>query len=261
MHNALLRSNIDVKTDYNTGIFHQKFMIRDSESVLTGSANFTHTDLHRNLNHLLVIHDTSIAAIYLKEFAEIQQGRFGRLKKGLPGLPPDGMLGKVRVKVLFAPVHNPEMEIMKQMMKAKHSILFAIFTFALSSGIDDTMFRLLELGIPIRGVFDANQGGHPWSALVPLRQKGAGLWSVPMGDKVGKLHHKLMVIDERLIIAGSFNYTSDANRINDENIVILGDLDGSLPGQREAERKLGQQASAEIERIIKQNAVKITDTG
>jgi hypothetical protein len=35
------------------------------------------------------------------------------------------------------------MEIMKQMLKAKTSIDFAMFTFAQSSGIDDTMFRLV----------------------------------------------------------------------------------------------------------------------
>ncbi len=29
LHANLLRANIDVKTDYNTNIFHQKFMVRD----------------------------------------------------------------------------------------------------------------------------------------------------------------------------------------------------------------------------------------
>lgn len=63
LHNALLRSNIDVKVDYNTGIFHQKFMIRDSNAALTGSANFTHTDLHKNLNHLVIIQNAETAKI------------------------------------------------------------------------------------------------------------------------------------------------------------------------------------------------------
>ena len=45
------------------------------------------------------------------------------------------------------------------------------------------------------------------------------------GTGVRKIHHKLMVIDERLIIAGSFNYTEPATPLNDENIVVLGDLE------------------------------------
>jgi hypothetical protein len=67
--------------------------------------------------------------------------------------------------VLFAPDHNPEMEIMKQMMKARSRIDFAIFTFAKSSGIDDTMIRLRDLGMPIRGVFDGKQGAQNWAAI------------------------------------------------------------------------------------------------
>jgi phosphatidylserine/phosphatidylglycerophosphate/cardiolipin synthase-like enzyme len=41
IHSAILRAKIDVKCDYNTHIFHQKFIIRDRSSVLTGSTNFT----------------------------------------------------------------------------------------------------------------------------------------------------------------------------------------------------------------------------
>ena len=47
----------------------------------------------------------------------------------------------MRIKPLFAPRHGPEMEIMKQMLKASESIDFAMFTFAQSSGIDDAMRR------------------------------------------------------------------------------------------------------------------------
>ncbi|MGL1935344.1 MAG: phospholipase D-like domain-containing protein [Fibrobacterales bacterium] len=46
-----------------------------------------------------------------------------------------------------------------------------------------------------------------------------------IGNKggLGKLHHKLMVLDDAVAIFGSFNYTELANRTNDENIVIVGD--------------------------------------
>ena len=39
--NAVLRSKIKVRSDFNTNIFHQKFIIRDGSAVLTGSTNFT----------------------------------------------------------------------------------------------------------------------------------------------------------------------------------------------------------------------------
>ena len=38
----------------------------------------------------------------------------------------------------------------------------------------------------------------------------------------GKLHHKLMVIDNAIVVGGSFNYTSPANNYNDENVFVIG---------------------------------------
>lgn len=247
---AILRSNIDIKTDYNTSIFHQKFIVRDRQSLLTGSTNFTPSGTHNNLNHVVIVHDTDVAKIYAREFAEIQQGHFGKRNEGHDVTPTDVVVSGVPIRVLFAPDHNPEMEIMKQMLKARERIDFAIFTFSKSSGIDDTMLRLLDFGMPIRGCFDGRQGSQDWAAIPDLIQAGARLSAVHAGQGLGKLHHKLMVLDGQVIIAGSFNYTGPANRLNDENIIILGDLDTKSAAHRKAQSRVAQFALAEIERII-----------
>lgn len=57
-----------------------------------------------------------------------------------------------------------------------------------------------------------------------------------------------MVIDERLVIAGSFNYTASATTLNDENILVLGYLEET--DAEAAQRQLSAYALAEIERII-----------
>jgi len=250
IQNAIFRSNIDLKLDYNESIFHQKFIVRDGNSLLTGSTNFTHTGTHHNLNHIVIVKDPEVAKIYSREFKEIQQGHFGKYNEGHDAAPTDVVVSDIPIRVLFAPDHNPEMEIMKQMLKARKRIDFAIFTFAKSSGIDDTMIRLLKTGFPIRGAFDGKQGGQPWSALSSLKENGAELYSVPQGNGVGKLHHKLMVLDEEVVIAGSFNYTGPANLLNDENIIILGDLDTTSNAQKNAQKKIAKYALAEIDRII-----------
>lgn len=247
---AILRTNIDVKTDYNTSIFHQKFIIRDRESVLTGSTNFTPTGTHKNLNHVVIVHDSNVAKIYQREFAEIQQGHFGKLNEGHDKAPTDVVVSNVPIRVLFAPDHNPEMEIMKQMLKARERIDFAIFTFSKSSGIDDTMIRLLEIGMPVHGCFDGKQGAQDWAAIPSLIDKGAKLSAVRSGNGLGKLHHKLMVLDQQVVIAGSFNYTGPANNLNDENIIIIGDLDTASSTQKNAQQKIAQYARSEIDRII-----------
>ena len=104
---------------------------------------------------------------------------------------------------------------------------------------------------PLRtGVFDGAQGANDWSAIRPLKKGGAKLFAVPKGRGIGKLHHKLMVLDEEVVIGGSFNYTGPANRLNDENIFVLGDLQTTSAAQRKAQRKIAKFALKEIERII-----------
>jgi len=257
LHDAILRANIQVRTDFNPKIFHQKFIVRDREAVLTGSTNFTPTGVERNLNHVVIIKDRKVAKVYQREFKEIRQGHFGKLNEGHDLAPPDLKVSEVPIRIAFAPDHNPEMEIMKQMLKARQRIDFAIFTFSQSSGIDDSMITLSDAGRELRGVLDARQANQDWAATRPVKNAGARLWQVSQSSTVGKLHHKLMVIDGQVIVAGSFNYTGPATRLNDENIVVIGDLEAGNATSIDRQRRLGGFALAEIDRIISQHAVEI----
>lgn len=255
LHDAILRAKIKVNSDYNPSIFHQKFIIRDGKSVLTGSTNFTDTGTSQNLNHIIIIHDEKIAKIYNKEYKEIQQGHFGKLNEGHDSKPEDKKVSNVRIKILFAPDHNPEMEIMKQIAKAKRRVDFAIFTFSKSSGIDDQIALAKQAGIKIKGVFYKSAANQKWSAKKPLQDAGIkDLYQIPRKDlpkpRPRKLHHKLMVIDEKLIIAGSFNYTGPANKLNDENIIIIGNLEEVDQDSIQKQKSLARYALDEIDRII-----------
>ena len=266
IYNALQRAGVDVITDLNPAIFHQKFVVRDpgrtSAAVLTGSTNFTLTDTGKNtaaaplaagnnLNHVVVLHGQRACTQYGAEFERLRSGTFGVLHERRDPRPAEFELGGMRVKPVFAPDQGPEMEIMKQMLKARSSVDFAIFTFAQSSGIDDTMLRMAPPAIGrLRGVLDREQGSQAWAATDPLVAAGVELFENAPGNGVRKVHHKLMVIDGQLVIAGSFNYTDPANTLNDENIVVLGDLEATDPAERQAQGALADHVLAEIERII-----------
>ena len=253
IQNAILRTAINIRSDYNPSIFHQKFIVRDGSTLLTGSTNFTDSGTSTNLNHLVIVRSRKVANLYSREYREILQGHFGKLNEGHDVAPKDVEVSKIPIRVLFAPDHNPEMEIMKQMLKAKKRIDFAMFTFAKSSGIDDTMIALSKAGRPVRGILDKRQANQKWAATRPVRNAGARLYvAQPRGD-LNKLHHKLMVIDGQVVIAGSFNYTGPATRLNDENIIILGDLETKKTKKSSiaAQKKLAKYALDEIDRIIK----------
>jgi phospholipase D-like protein len=92
---ALLRSDIETRGDFNPEIFHQKFILRDYDegkatspgnpALLTGSANFTWTDTHVNLNHLFIFRNAFICRQYELEFEQLRRGQFGR---GMHGEAP-----------------------------------------------------------------------------------------------------------------------------------------------------------------------------
>jgi phosphatidylserine/phosphatidylglycerophosphate/cardiolipin synthase-like enzyme len=258
---ALLRSDIEVRGDFNPKIFHQKFALRDyrrgraskpgNPALLSGSANFTFTDTHRNLNHVFVFKSSAVCRQYEVEFDELSLGRFGRQIHG--DVPKLFDLGGIPAKILFAPEHTPELEIMKQMLKGSKEVYFAIFTFAGSSGIDDTMVALARGDMKVCGVLDRAQAAHGWAAPKTMKHKNITLFQPKKTSGVRKLHHKLMVIDERVVVAGSFNYTQPANDYNDENIFVLGSVLPETHGIAVEANPTGDLArfmKSEIERII-----------
>jgi phosphatidylserine/phosphatidylglycerophosphate/cardiolipin synthase-like enzyme len=249
LFNALLRSTADVKVDFNPSIFHQKFMVLGN-AVLTGSTNFTNTGVTKNLNHIITFNDAKVANAFKKEFREIRNGRFGRQSIDRDEIPREATVSTIRVKPLFAPDHAPEMEIMKQILKAKQRVDFAAFTFAQSSGIDDALIAAHARGVKVRGVLDRRQGNQKWAAKKTLADAGIAIKLAGGRGALGKLHHKLMVIDDQLSIFGSFNYTKPANHSNDENIVIVGDLNETRASQKKRQGQIAVAARKEIDRII-----------
>lgn len=249
---AAMRATAWVRSDFNPDIFHQKFIIRDGASVLTGSTNFTPTGVGTspkggNLNHVLTVESAALARIYAREFREIAAGQFGRRVDGHNDHPPEIVVDGVRFKVCFAPDHNPEMEIAKRINKARQRIDFAMFTFSQSSAIDDAMSMALHAAIPVNGVLDAMQGNQRWAPTKTLIESGAHLLRVSKRyGRLNKLHHKMMAVDDATLVVGSFNYTGPANMVNDENIVVVTSDD-----ERQSARPLIVGAREEIERIAR----------
>jgi len=251
---ALLRSGAEVRIDLNPETYHQKFVVRDPDgsraALLTGSTNFTPTGTSKNLNHVVTLRSKSVTRLYVDEFEEAWSGTFGELNARHDPEPRTYDVARVRVKTLFAPDHAPELEIMKQMLKATRRVDFAMFTFSRSSGIDDAMICLHRSGVPVRGLLDRLQGNQVWAATRPLLGAGASLFWPRTGLGVGKVHHKLLVIDDEITVVGSFNYTGPANRLNDENILVIGDAGETDPEARDRQAAIAGYARAEIDRII-----------
>ncbi|MEM9349472.1 MAG: phospholipase D-like domain-containing protein [Pseudomonadota bacterium] len=249
LFNAILRSTTDVKVDFNPNIFHQKFMVL-GDRVLTGSTNFTSTGVGKNLNHVVIINDKGVANAYKREFRDIRRGLFGKQSTAHGAAPIEDDVSGIRIKPLFAPDHAPEMEIMKQILKARSRVDFAAFTFSQSSGIDDALIAAHRNGIEVRGVLDRRQANQKWAAKHTLQDAGVDIKIAGGTGGLGKVHHKLMVIDDKLTIFGSFNYTKPANKSNDENILVVGDIEDARPEAQAKQSQIALHSRTEIDRII-----------
>jgi phosphatidylserine/phosphatidylglycerophosphate/cardiolipin synthase-like enzyme len=67
----LFCANLPVKTDGNKYTMHHKVIVIDSQTVITGSFNFTKSADTENDDNVLVIHSAAVAALYEQEFQKI----------------------------------------------------------------------------------------------------------------------------------------------------------------------------------------------
>lgn len=65
---VLVDSGVDVGIDKVSGIAHNKVMIIDEETVITGSYNFTRAAENRNTENVIIINDKLVANEYLQNW-------------------------------------------------------------------------------------------------------------------------------------------------------------------------------------------------
>jgi phosphatidylserine/phosphatidylglycerophosphate/cardiolipin synthase-like enzyme len=59
---------VHIRIDTTRGIAHNKIMIIDGETVITGSFNFTKNAEEKNAENLLIIHDKKLAEKYVRNW-------------------------------------------------------------------------------------------------------------------------------------------------------------------------------------------------
>jgi phosphatidylserine/phosphatidylglycerophosphate/cardiolipin synthase-like enzyme len=78
----LLNQGIPVKIDSSHVIAHNKVMVIDGETVITGSFNFTKAAEESNAENLLIIHDKKLADLYTKNWQEHEKHSEDYMERG-----------------------------------------------------------------------------------------------------------------------------------------------------------------------------------
>jgi len=214
--NKLITRNVFKTTENKSGLMHNKFMVRDGSAIWTGSYNLTDNDTEMNDNNVISFTNRQLAENYLVEFEEIWTGRHGK-KNSDPTPHPNVVIGGVTVQNYFSPEDDLEAAIDREIRKATNSIY--VMAFALS---DKTMFRSLvdmaKKGVRVYTLFDLELARQKSSLSQVLKDQGI---SVRISANNGQMHHKVIVIDEKIVVTGSANFSASAFKSNDENMIIF----------------------------------------
>ena len=112
-----------------------------------------------------------------------------------------------------------EAELIELINGATSTIDVAMYSFTDDELGDAVVEAYQERGLDVRILLDGSQRdgsqGKEWPKLA-----AAGI-SILVEDVPGSLHHKVVVIDEKLVITGSYNWTPNADENNFENVVFI----------------------------------------
>jgi phosphatidylserine/phosphatidylglycerophosphate/cardiolipin synthase-like enzyme len=215
----LLDAGIPIIGDQQQGLMHDKFMVVDRLNVWTGSMNYTTSGIYKDNNNLIHIRSSQAAADYSNEFMQMfTHHLFGPDKStGTPN--PKVSIDGTPVEIYFSPEDKPASRILELIQGAQESINFLAYSFT-SDGIGSAMIERSQAGVSVTGVMDHGQvATSQTTEFDPLTL--AGLDVRLDGNQTGLMHHKVIIIDQKIVITGSYNFTAAAETTNDENVVII----------------------------------------
>ena len=121
--------------------------------------------------------------------------------------------------VYFSPKGGCTKAITDAIGQAKQSILVQAYSFT-SYPIAQALIDAEKRGVKVEVIIDAKQI-HEKKVKIGLVAKGGVVVYLDGAHAIA--HNKVMVIDGKTVITGSFNFTSAAEEKNAENLLILED--------------------------------------
>ncbi len=267
---------LDDTADGSAGsdLMHHKFLVVDDRTVIVTSANLTPSDIHGDLkvpasrgnaNSLLKITSPELAQLLTEEFNLMwgdgpggkKDSKFGTRKPLRPARQVT--IGDTRVEVQFSPTarsvpwdSSSNGLIAKTLSGATQTIELALFVFS-DQNLVNKLEPLHQNGVQIRALIDPGFAFRPYSEALDLLGvtlteecktestnrpwqnpiTTVGVPRMPPGDL---LHHKFGIIDQKVVIMGSHNWTEAANNGNDETLLVVHSPVVAAHYQREFDR-------------------------
>ena len=221
-------------------LMHHKFIVRDGESVWTGSLNLTDDAFTLMENNVVEIDSTALASAFARDFDELwQRQNFENTGEVGSSQVPLTFSGQpARVRVMFSPGCGLtiDKEIGQRVSRAQRRV--RICSLLINSGtLIGALLDLLRKGeIKVDGIYDRTQMAEvfqQWQEVPQNRWKIPALhevisWaglvgknSTPFSPMAGHdfMHNKILLVDDT-VITGSYNFSRSA-QYNAENILFI----------------------------------------
>jgi len=213
---SLEDAGIATRGDGREPFMHAKFVVIDEQIVWTGSWNLTMNDTYRNNNNFLRIINPTMAEVYTTEVDQLMNNQFGNKKQSYAPHPVIALTdGSFRF--FFAPVDDINVHVVDAIAQAKSSVHFMAFSYT-DDAIGAAMIDAHQRGVEVEGVFERQNAKGTGAEYENLRDAGL---PVEVDGNCYIMHHKTMIIDDRIVITGSYNFTKSAEKSNDENLLLI----------------------------------------
>jgi len=121
------------------------------------------------------------------------------------------------ISTCFTPPSGCTSVIASRISKAQESIYVQAYGFT-SGEIAKALINAHNRGVKVKVLLDKSNIGAKHSKMRDLREAGI---EVDIDGISGIAHNKIIIIDRREVVTGSFNFTTSADIRNTENVIIV----------------------------------------
>ena len=125
-----------------------------------------------------------------------------------------------KIELYFSLYDDPESIIIKNIDNAKEFINIAMYTFT-DREIAQAILRAKDRGVDIKIYLDRSQVNAKYSKSRYFINNGIEGIRISSNNYI--MHNKFAVIDNEIVITGSYNWTASAGERNDENLLVIDD--------------------------------------
>ncbi len=142
------------------------------------------------------------AAMTLMHWLRLLARRFGRI---------------LNLAFYFSPKGGCQEALLAELHKARHEILCQAYSFT-SDPLTLALVEAKKRGVHVEVILDKSNEVERYSELHVFLEKGLA----PLIDSEHPIaHNKIMIIDQKVVATGSFNFTNQAEQHNAENLLII----------------------------------------